>query len=148
VFPDVPPRISEALKALCCLARSDRPRKAPHVAAEMEMPPSQTAKILQQLTWAGFVESRRGAGGGFLLIRPAARIRVADVFTLFAHRPQKQELQDPVAQILARAGEKYRRELNRITIADIAQRRRASAGKRHARQKERKKLGKGISEEG
>jgi Rrf2 family protein len=37
------------------------------------------AKVLQQLQRAGLVSSTRGAGGGYELARPAARISVADV---------------------------------------------------------------------
>ena len=69
--PELPPRIYESLKTLCCLAAANRPLQAHEVAVAASLPPAQTAKILQQMAWAGFVESRRGAKGGFWLQKPA-----------------------------------------------------------------------------
>lgn len=80
---ELPPRIYEALKTLCCLAAAKKPLQAHEVASATNLPPSQTAKILQQMTWAGFVESRRGTKGGFWLVKPAGRIRVADIVAVF-----------------------------------------------------------------
>ena len=38
------------------------------------------AKVMQRLAKVGLVKSRRGPGGGFTLNRPAARIRLIDVY--------------------------------------------------------------------
>src|SRR5437660_549073 len=75
----LPPRIYESLKTLCCLANAAGPVQAHEVAAAASLPPAQTAKILQLMTWAGFVESRRGTKGGYWLVTPADHIRVTDV---------------------------------------------------------------------
>ena len=117
---DLPPRIYESLKTLCCLAASDHPLQAHQVAEAADLPPSQTAKILQQMAWAGFVDSRRGAKGGFWLQKPATSIRVTDVAEFFSRPGQEQRHRDPVWQALARATEKCKKELRRITIADLA----------------------------
>jgi hypothetical protein len=85
---DLPPRIYESLKTLGCLANARGPLQAHEIASATGLPPAQTAKILQSMTWAGFIESRRGARGGFWLVIPASRIRVTDVIEFFPHQPQ------------------------------------------------------------
>lgn len=118
--PELPPRIYESLKTLCCLAAANRPLQAQEVAIAASLPPAQTAKILQQMAWAGFVESRRGAKGGFWLQKPAKSIRVTDVADFFRRPAQPQQYDDPVVQALARATEKCNKEYRRITIADLS----------------------------
>jgi hypothetical protein len=48
---ELPPRIYEALKTLCCLAAAKKPLQTHEVVTATNLPPSQTAKILQQMTW-------------------------------------------------------------------------------------------------
>jgi len=117
---ELPPRIYEALKTLCCLAAAKKPLQAHEVAAATHLPPPQTAKILQQMTWAGVVESRRGTKGGFWLVKPAGRIRVADVVAFFTHPAPAAEQNDPIVQALVRATAPCRKEFSRITVADLA----------------------------
>ena len=117
--PELPPRIYESLKTLCCLAGSEKPLQAHEVAAATNLPPAQTAKILQQMAWAGFVESRRGTKGGFWLVKPAARIHLAEVVAFFAHPVQVNQRKDPMLRALARATSQCRKEFSRITIADL-----------------------------
>lgn len=117
---ELPPRIYEALKILCCLAAAKKPLQAHEVATATNLPPSQTAKILQQMTWAGFVESRRGAKGGFWLVKPAGRIRVAKIVAFFTHPAPSKEQKDPLVQALVRATAACREEFSRITIRDLA----------------------------
>lgn len=119
LWPEFPPRIYESLRTLCCLAAAGRPLKAQEIAQVTHLPPAQTAKILQQMTWAGFVGSRRGTKGGFWLLRPARRIRVTDVADFLCHQAELQR-NDPVQQALARATTRCRKEFSRITIADIS----------------------------
>ncbi len=117
---ELPPRIYEALKTLCCLAAAKKPLQAHEVAAATNLPPSQTAKVLQQMTWAGFVESRRGTKGGFWLVKPAGRIRVADIVAFFTHPAPSEEQKDPIVQALVRATASCRKEFSRVTVADLA----------------------------
>ena len=83
---ELPPRIYESLKMLCCLAVAKRPLLANEIAIATEIPAAQAPKVLQQLRWAGFVGSRRGPTGGFWLVRPPQRIRVIDVYSFSRHR--------------------------------------------------------------
>ena len=46
---ELPPRIYESLKTLCCLAAAMRPLQANEIAQAASLPPAQTANILQLL---------------------------------------------------------------------------------------------------
>jgi len=117
----LPPRIYESLKTLCCLANAAGPLQAHEIASAAGLPPAQTAKILQLMTWAGFVESRRGTKGGFWLNTPAERIRVTDVADFFAHQTKEgpENEQDPVLKALAQATARCHKEFAQITVADL-----------------------------
>src|SRR6266581_3926206 len=118
---DLPPRIYESLKTLCCLANASEPLQAHEIASAAGLPPAQTAKILQLMTWAGFVDSRRGTKGGFWLIRPAELIRVTDVTDFFAHHTQSNSVpkRDGLLKALERAIARCHKEFARITVADL-----------------------------
>ena len=119
---NLPPRIYESLKTLCCLANAASPLQAQEIASAAKLPPAQTAKILQMMTWAGFVESRRGTKGGFWLSKPANRIRVTDVADFFAHHNEARGSmeQDGMLKMLSQATVRCRKEFSRITVADLA----------------------------
>lgn len=118
----LPPRLYESLKALCCLANAHGPLQAHEIAASAELPPAQTAKILQLMTWAGFVESQRGTKGGFWLVTPADRIRVTDVADFFARhlRGHGAPKRDGLLKALEQATARCQKEFARITVADLA----------------------------
>jgi DNA-binding IscR family transcriptional regulator len=117
----LPPRLYESLKALCCLANASGPLQAQAVASAAHLPPAQTAKILQLMTWAGFVESRRGTHGGFWLVRQADHIRVTDVADFFAHHTQEHRPQTRYElEGLKRATARCHKEFARVTVADLA----------------------------
>jgi len=119
---NIPPRIYESLKTLCCLANASEPLQAHEIASAAGLPPAQTAKILQLMTWAGFVDSRRGTKGGFWLIRPADGIHVTDVADFFAHHTGGYRLRkrDGLLKGLKQATARCRKEFARITVADLA----------------------------
>ena len=52
------------------------------LAEEFGLSRNHLAKIMQHLARAGFVETRRGGGGGAVLARPADRIRLGNVIDL------------------------------------------------------------------
>jgi hypothetical protein len=74
------------------------------------------------MTWAGFVESRRGTKGGFWLVKPANRIRVTDVADFFAHHtPEKRPRErDQLLIALERATARCHKKFERITVGDLA----------------------------
>lgn len=119
----LPARVYESLKTLCCLAAATGPLQAHEIASAAELPPAQTAKILQMMTWAGFVESRRGTKGGFWLVTPPQRIRVTDVLAFFRPHQYPEGLhpkRDPVFAALEEVSVRCQKEFEHITIADLA----------------------------
>jgi Rrf2 family protein len=116
------PRVYESLKTLCCLANAAGPLQAHEIADAASLPPAQTAKILQLMTWAGFIESRRGTKGGYWLVTPADHIRVTDVADFFAHHIQDNPRPepDPLLKALARVTDRCQKEFAHITVADLA----------------------------
>lgn len=53
--------------------------KRQRITERFEIPTAFLEQILRKLTAAGFIVSRRGAGGGYRLSRPADQIVIADV---------------------------------------------------------------------
>ena len=80
-----PMRVSQkcqyALRAVFELARRGEggPVKISEIAGAQAIPPRFLEVILSQLKQGGFVESRRGAEGGYLLARPAHAITVGEL---------------------------------------------------------------------
>ena len=70
-----------ALHAIFDLAlqASNRPVKIAGIAKRQKIPQKFLELILASLKQGGFVESRRGADGGYLLARPAESIKVGEV---------------------------------------------------------------------
>jgi len=70
-----------AIRAIYALAEhgSDAPLKIGEIAARQKIPVRFLEVILGQLKGGGFVQSRRGAEGGYLLARAAASITVGEV---------------------------------------------------------------------
>lgn len=70
-----------ALRALLDLAQNEGggPRKIGDIAERQGIPARFLEVILNQLKQAGFVRSRRGAEGGYLLARAAGALTVGDV---------------------------------------------------------------------
>jgi Rrf2 family protein len=69
------------LKALCLLARESAsgPRLVADIADRERIPRKFLETILLDLKHSGIVQSKKGRGGGYMLGRPADRIRVGDV---------------------------------------------------------------------
>src|SRR3954462_8754079 len=59
------------------------PVKIADIARRQRIPQKFLELILASLKQGGFVESRRGAEGGYLLARPASRITVGEVHRFF-----------------------------------------------------------------
>ena len=70
-----------ALKALYELARrgNDRPAKISDIAETQAIPTRFLEVILNQLKQGGFIESRRGSEGGYLILRPPQKLTVGEV---------------------------------------------------------------------
>ncbi len=73
-----------ALRALLHLAEADAGRsvQAQEIAADQRVPRKYLELILLDLKRAGFVTSRRGPGGGYVLAKNAGEISFADVIRI------------------------------------------------------------------
>lgn len=74
-------RCQYALKAVFELAmrNTGQPVKIYDIAGAQNMPPRFLEAILNQLRHAGFVDSRRGNEGGYMLARPAEELTVGQI---------------------------------------------------------------------
>ncbi|MBI4455291.1 MAG: Rrf2 family transcriptional regulator [Acidobacteria bacterium] len=71
-----------AIRSLTHLADARQVCDVREISQRQKVPYHFMAKILQGLNREGFVKSVKGAGGGFLLARPAGRIRLIDVLAV------------------------------------------------------------------
>jgi len=81
-------RASEyALLTLDALRNSELPLGAEQLANELSIPKSFLAKILQSLAKKGILESRKGAHGGFILVKSIEEISINEI--IFAAEGKK-----------------------------------------------------------
>lgn len=73
-----------AFKALLVLARNEenRPMLISDIAAREQLPKKFLEAILLELKRSGFLGSKKGAGGGYYLLKPAADIKMAAVIRI------------------------------------------------------------------
>jgi len=129
-------RFAVAVHALTALAVNDgRPVRSEDLARSASTNPTVIRSLLCRLADAGFTTARLGAGGGALLARPAARIRLLDVyravedsevFSLPRRPPDEtcpigKHIHEAMQPTLIRARTALEDELAKVTIADIAQ---------------------------
>lgn len=120
--PALETRVHQALKCLVCLAESATPRRANELAQTTGIPPSETAKILYLLTWAGFISSKRGPNGGYWLRRPATEIHIQDVMAFF-QRPDEAdtgESQDSILKVWQKKGGTLHPIFEKLSLCELA----------------------------
>jgi Rrf2 family protein len=76
-----------ALLSLDTIRKAERPIGAEQLANELCIPKSFLAKILQSLARAGILESKKGAQGGFILIKDIADISVREIIIAAEGKP-------------------------------------------------------------
>src|SRR5215468_9035598 len=119
-WPSFPKRLQSALKALYCLAENDGPMRSHEIAKQIDVPNAETAKILQLLVWGGFVTSRRGSKGGFLLSSSANRITMGQVIDFFlAKHPAEPKETSPVMHVLMKSIAPCRMAFAKLSLAEI-----------------------------
>lgn len=102
------------------------------LAGELHLSRNHLAKIMQHMSRAGVIDTRRGSGGGAVLARPAAEVRLGDVVRLLEDGQPLVECFgtdagtcsiDGRCRLKARlksAEAAFLEDLNRSTLADIA----------------------------
>src|SRR5688572_14002704 len=116
-----------ALAALFDLAAQTPgvPVKIADIARRQRIPQKFLELILSGLKQGGFVESRRGAEGGYLLARPADSITVGEVIRFMEgskaiRNGSKQRAQGPFTQLWASVDAAISEVVDRTTFGDLA----------------------------
>jgi Rrf2 family transcriptional regulator, cysteine metabolism repressor len=115
-----------ALQAIFDLAsqRAAEPVKIADIARRQKIPQKFLELILAGLKQGGFVESRRGAEGGYLLARPADSITVGEVLR-FVEGPQpgrgrpRRKAESPFVDLWQRVDQAVSGIIDKTTFADL-----------------------------
>ena len=128
-------RFAVAVHSLASMAVcGNKPMRSEDLATSASTNATVIRSLLSRLSEAGLTRSQMGAGGGALLAKPVAQIRLLDVYRavedseIFAmHRsppnrecPVGRNIQDAMRPALERARRALEKELAAVTIADIA----------------------------
>lgn len=116
-----------ALQAILDLAMYNRgfPVKIADIARRQKIPQKFLELILAGLKHGGFVESRRGADGGYLLARPADTITVGQVLRYIegsksALGGRKQKADSPFGELWRDVDQAVSAVIDNTTFADIS----------------------------
>jgi len=101
------------------------PVKIADIARRQRIPQKFLELILAGLKQGGFVESRRGAEGGYLLARPADSITVGEVMRFMEgskslKNGSKQRMQGPFSQLWASVDAAVSQVVDKTTFGDLA----------------------------
>ena len=115
-----------ALQAIFDLAsrRPGEPIRIADIAQRQKIPQKFLELILASLKQAGFVESRRGAEGGYLLARPAESLTVGEVLR-FVEGPQirgrqrRKDAASPFSAMWEQVDSAVSSVIDRTTFADL-----------------------------
>jgi len=117
-----------ALAAIFDLAsqRTDEPVKIADIARRQKIPQKFLELILAGLKQSGFVESRRGAEGGYLLARAASAITVGEVLRSVEGAPTKgrsrRKTETPFTEIWQQVDRAVSEILDKTSFADLERR--------------------------
>jgi Rrf2 family iron-sulfur cluster assembly transcriptional regulator len=124
---------SRALVSLALHADDGRPTSVRDIAERTGLPQPYLEQILLALKGAGIVRSKRGVGGGYVLSRPPGRITLSEIVGAVDGPITAGDFGEPhtngacdhegqcvLLAIWADVGDRMRRLLHSITLADIA----------------------------
>jgi Rrf2 family protein len=79
-----------ALRTVGFIAKSnpDQPVLSSRLSEQLEIPQNYLSKIMHRLVQAGYLVSKRGTNGGFLLAKKADKIAIKDIVSLFMNIEQ------------------------------------------------------------
>ena len=101
------------------------PVRIADIATRQKIPQKFLELILAGLKQGGFVESRRGAEGGYLLSRPPESISVGEVLrfvegTRAGRRPGRRKAEGPFAEMWQEVDAAVSSVVDRISFAEVA----------------------------
>src|SRR6266852_3447263 len=111
-----------ALHAIFDLAlqKPGEPVKIADIAQRQKIPQKFLELILAGLKQGGFVQSRRGAEGGYLLARPADMLTVGEVLRFIEGAPGRRKTGDsPFAEMWQRVDQAISGVVDNITFAEL-----------------------------
>ncbi len=113
-----------ALYAIYDLAsrKTTEPVRIADIARRQKIPQKFLELILANLRQAGFVESRRGAEGGYLLARPADTITVGEVLRVMeggAKPSGRRKAETPLSDLWRRLDEAVSQIVDQTTFAEL-----------------------------
>lgn len=105
--------------------RPGQPVTIASIAKRQKIPEKFLELILASLKQGGFVESRRGAEGGYLLARPAETIRLGDVVrhmegSRASRHSSRRKTESPFAEVWREVEEAISGVLDHRTFAEVA----------------------------
>lgn len=111
-----------ALQAIFDLAlqKPNTPIKIADIANRQQIPQKFLELILASLKQGGFVESRRGAEGGYLLARPASTILIGDVLRFVENRKHRRRVESPFAALWAQVDANIAQVTDHTNFGDLA----------------------------
>ena len=115
-----------ALRALfdLCGQPAGQPVKIAEIAARQKIPQKFLELILASLKQGGFVESRRGAEGGYLLARAPSQITVGEVYRFIegvqnGKSRANRKADSPLAELWRQVDDAVSGVIDRTTFADL-----------------------------
>jgi len=114
------------------LQRPGEPIKIADIARRQAFPQKFLELILAGLKQGGFVESRRGAEGGYLLAKPADSIAIGDVIRFMEgtrNGKPKEKRSSPFSQLWDSVDDAVSRVVDHTTFGDLARRWRENEGR-------------------
>jgi len=113
-----------ALQAIFDLAMQPggEPVKIADIARRQKIPQKFLELILASLKQGGFVESRRGAEGGYRLARPADQITVGQVLKFVENRRAKRSAPGPFTDLWSRVDDSVGAIVDHTSFAEMARR--------------------------
>jgi Rrf2 family cysteine metabolism transcriptional repressor len=123
-----------ALRALFDLAMrgTNEPVKIQNIALAQSIPPRFLEVILAELKHGGFVESRRGSDGGYILARPAQKLTVGEVLAFLRKGSSNRNRQGrhnvdlfgdfALSEMLKKVTNAVSRVYDQTTFADLVER--------------------------
>ena len=115
-----------ALQAILDLASSPpgEPVRIAEIAQRQNIPQKFLELILASLKQGGFVESRRGAEGGYLLARPADRLTVGEVLRFIevsqtARKAMRRKADSPFSTLWTEVDRAVSSVIDRTTFSDL-----------------------------
>jgi Rrf2 family transcriptional regulator, cysteine metabolism repressor len=115
-----------ALQAIfdLCAQTPGQPVKIADIARRQRIPQKFLELILASLKQGGFVESRRGAEGGYLLARPGSQITIGEVYRFFeggqnGKSRSRRQSDSPFDQLWRQVDDAVSGVVDRTTFADL-----------------------------